>query len=277
MRVLVQQPVAALWPEPKRSSPLADEMLHGMEAEVLADEAEYVNVRAFYGYTGYAGRECLRSDPQILARWDGLPKMTVGSATADVLSQPKVQGMLLCALPRGSRVAALPGPENGWQPVLCADGRKGYMRKVFLSELPASPYPLESITANGAEVLRRRLVDTALSYLGAPYRWGGRTPQGLDCSGLCHMAYLLNGIIIFRDARIHPDYPVREIPLRRVKPGDLLYFPGHMAMALGEGRFVHASMGQEVVATASLREGDQNYRGDLAGQLLAAGSVFDDG
>ena len=44
--------------------------------------------------------------------------------------------------------------------------------------------------------LRAKLVDGALAYLDCPYRWGGRTPAGVDCSGLCHTAYLLQGLPI---------------------------------------------------------------------------------
>lgn len=60
--------------------------------------------------------------------------------------------------------------------------------------------------------------------------------MGIDCSGLVSMAYLLCGISIYRDARIVEGFPIREIDRGDMKPGDLLFFPGHVAMYLGDGR-----------------------------------------
>ena len=91
------------------------------------------------------------------------------------------------------------------------------------------------------EKFRENVVKTAKLYLGTQYRWAGKTPQGIDCSGLCSMAYMLNGVYIYRDASIEEQYPVKEIvsaeewsedpmkALSKLKPGDLIYFKGHIA------------------------------------------------
>ena len=57
-----------------------------------------------------------------------------------------------------------------------------------------------------AALMQRRTI-----YLGAQYRWGGKTPLGIDCSGLVSMAYLLSGVIIYRDAAIKPGFALHEI------------------------------------------------------------------
>ena len=73
-----------------------------------------------------------------------------------------------------------------------------------------------------------------------------------------------------------PGYPVREIPVCQVKPGDLLYFPGHMALYIGELRYLHATgrAGDDRVVIASLDPKDPAYREDLAETILTAGTVF---
>jgi len=115
-----------------------------------------------------------------------------------------------------------------------------------------------------------------LSYLGVQYRWGGKTPLGIDCSGLVSMAYLLNGVIIYRDAAIKPGFALHEISFEAAKPGDLLFFPGHVAMYLGEGRFVHSTghTGTEGVILSSLAEGAPDYRADLKESMTAVASIF---
>ena len=90
------------------------------------------------------------------------------------------------------------------------------------------------------------------------------------------MSYFLNGITIFRDARIEPGFPVRAISPEAARPADLLYFPGHVALYLGEGRYVHstARAGSDGVVINSLCPGQPGYRADLRESLITAGTVF---
>ena len=126
------------------------------------------------------------------------------------------------------------------------------------------------------EQLRARVVERAKSYLGVQYRWGGKSPLGIDCSGLTFMAWFFSGVLLYRDARIVPGYPARPIPLEQCRPADLLYFPGHIALYLGEGRYIHstARAGSDGVVINSLDPDHPDYRADLREKLLTAGTVF---
>ena len=61
-----------------------------------------------------------------------------------------------------------------------------------------------------------------------------------------------------------------------MKSADLLYFPGHVAMYLGNGKFVHATghIGDNCVTISSLDPYNDIYRKDLAENITAVGSVF---
>ena len=100
--------------------------------------------------------------------------------------------------------------------------------------------------------------------------------MGIDCSGLVFMAWRLNGVSLYRDAKIVEGYPVREIPRNALAPADLLFFPGHVALYLGEGRYLHstARSGSCGVVVNSLDPADGSFRPDLAERLTAVGSVF---
>jgi cell wall-associated NlpC family hydrolase len=88
---------------------------------------------------------------------------------------------------------------------------------------------------------------------------------------------MLNGILIYRDATIVEGYPVHEISMEQIKMGDALYFPGHIAMYIGEGRYIHSTgkIGSGGVVYNSLQPEDPLYREDLVKQLYAVGSIFE--
>ncbi|MCD8335789.1 MAG: serine hydrolase [Lachnospiraceae bacterium] len=139
-----------------------------------------------------------------------------------------------------------------------------FFREHFLSNIP------EEVS------FRANLVKSARAYLGVQYRWGGKSSLGLDCSGLVFMSYLENGVLIYRDAKIVEGYPVKEIPRKQLKPGDLIFFPGHVAMYLGEDRYIHSTAYKATpyVTINSLNPADEDYRDDLAHGITACGSVF---
>lgn len=277
---------ACTWKESggERISSIADEGLYGMAVRITGDEeCGYLPVITHYGYGGYVETSalCPASLEEVKAR-DLDCVRVVDAGCADVLSFPKVSGIRLASLFRGSLIEAIPEREtDGWSAVRLADGTKGYMRTQFLAEKKFKhSFLWEGILPQaeigGEEEFRRDVVETAFRYMGTQYRWGGKSGQGIDCSGLTSMAYMMNGILIYRDARIKEGYPVREIPFVRRKPGDLLYFPGHIAMYLGEERYIHSTgkAGSGGVVVNSFKPGDDDYREDLAGNLLAVGSIF---
>lgn len=77
--------------------------------------------------------------------------------------------------------------------------------------------------------------------MARPTRWGGKTPAGIDCSGLCSMAYLLCGISIWRDSELKEGYPIHPAHVSDMRVGDLVYFPGHVALYLGNGEYIHST------------------------------------
>lgn len=123
---------------------------------------------------------------------------------------------------------------------------------------------------------REQVAETALSYLGVQYRWGGKSTAGIDCSGLTSTSYMLNGVLTYRDAQIQEGFPVHKISPEQIKKGDLLYFPGHIALYLGDGRYVHSTgqIGSGGVVINSLNPQDEDYREDLVQCLKAVGSIF---
>jgi cell wall-associated NlpC family hydrolase len=99
-----------------------------------------------------------------------------------------------------------------------------------------------------------RLARTGFRFLGVPYRWGGTTPNGFDCSGLIQRIFRLNGVILPRDSDMQARFG-RERSVQRseeLRPGDLVFFGRdagiitHVGLVLPGGGFLH-SYGQVIV------------------------------
>ena len=91
------------------------------------------------------------------------------------------------------------------------------------------------------------------------------------------MSWMEQGILIYRDAKMLPEYPLYEIPREQLRKGDLIFFPGHVAMYLGDGKYIHGTAHRDSpwVTVNSLNPGDPDYRADLAGMISGCGTVFD--
>jgi len=99
-----------------------------------------------------------------------------------------------------------------------------------------------------------RAADTALKMLGKPYRYGGSSPAGFDCSGLVLFSFKQAGVSLPHSTE-QLRVSARRIKYGELRRGDLVFFDqegkkhSHVGIYLGDGKFVHApSSGKKVRA-----------------------------
>jgi len=108
-------------------------------------------------------------------------------------------------------------------------------------------YALARARIYGPTNLRDEIVETAESFIGLPYRWGGSSPdEGFDCSGLAMAVYQLNGLNLPRSSR-EQFMAGTQLERSGLAKGDLVFFAtsggkktSHVGVYAGDGRFIHA-------------------------------------
>ena len=231
MEMRVSEMVAEIYEE-KGLLHLSDEVLFGDSVTLLEDLGEVLRVKTREGVVGYT-----RAEGVSVGSRD--PEAFFVAYRADVLKEPDVTAEKMFILPRFSRVTVVGRSGDFW----CVDLSQNERGYVHLHHL-VSPPKIEASAESG--------VSTALSLLGVPYRYGGRSAVALDCSGLVSLAFAFHGIILPRNTAEMRTLP--EVEPRRCRRGDLILFDSHVGIALTRTTFLHASASMGFVAVSSLEK-----------------------
>ncbi|MGN9913082.1 C40 family peptidase [Phytohabitans sp. LJ34] len=167
------------------------------------------------------------------------PSLVVDAVTTGLRDRPGGR-VVLPGVVLGTRLAPAGPPVDGFQPVHVP----GLERPLWASGGAVAPWPSP---ATGVLALARRLVDRV-------YVWGGMSGDGIDCSGLVHLAWRRLGVRLPRDASDQAD-ATAPLPPGEERPGDLYFFarPGrpvhHVGFVSdrGPGHLLHACYRQRLV------------------------------
>ncbi len=147
----------------------------------------------------------------------------------------------------------------------------GLMIVLLLAGCSSTRPPSASTTEVPDE--RAEIVLAALGYLDVPYRYGGNSRQGLDCSALVQRVYRRVGRQVPRTSRQQAQ-SAQRVQTSQIQPGDVVFFAidggpiNHVGIYIGDGRFVHAPNSRSRVRIEPLNTGYWQPRLRFAGHFL---------
>jgi len=254
---LVNNSVIHLRAQPSSKTEMVTQALLGSPVRILKEEGSKALVQIPSGYIGWVNvPEVQRLDPEGLARYRDAAKIIYHEQYGTVFNEPDETSLPVADIVIGCVLEA-DSASGAFLQVRYPDGRTGWVRK-------EACLPVEEIFYMGPT--REGLVETALTFHGIPYLWGGTSSKAIDCSGLITNVYFMNGIHLPRDAD-QQTLVGREISTlfspEGLEQGDLLFFGRrateteeedvtHVAMYIGDGNYIHSAGYRERVSINSM-------------------------
>ncbi|WP_255168933.1 C40 family peptidase [Natrononativus amylolyticus] len=236
---------------PVRGAPETDaeqvtQALYGAALTGYDREAGWRRVRVSDGYVGWVEREHLeRPADENGGSWTADAVITATPAT------PLEGGHGTPARLQAGTGCRFEGESDGVATVAFRTGASARLPTDAVRSLseatPAAP------VGTGEDV-----VAVARGFLETPYEWGGMRADGIDCSGLAWVSYATLGVVLPRDAD-QQETVGADVDRDDLAPGDLLFFPGHVAISLGGSEYVHAYGDADGVTINSLDPDDDRY------------------
>ena len=263
---------------------LGNQVLMGTPVEIVGEEGYWKQIISPEPYKAWCVNLGLTEMTESeVKEYISAPKYIVTSDFSHVYSAKDLSSERISDLVSGDllRQTSSKKSKKGFTEVMLPSGKTGYVPSDDIADF--------SLWAESRKATFENISQTALSFLGIPYLWGGTSVKGMDCSGLTRMVWFMNGVLLPRNAsqqaktgtfveilqeceppmnedgtRMHAGEITRAMMQRRIsklQPGDLIFFGkalkfSHVGIYLGNGRFIHSS---HCVRINSLLPGEEDY------------------
>ena len=279
--------------QPDYESALETQELMGTVVEIVGEKGYWREIVSPQPYKAWATAKGLTemSAAQI-QEYNNAPKVQFTDLYGHLYSEPNLKSPTICDLVGGA-ILRLSKKNGAWTEVQLPSGKKGWI--ISKSIKNHEGYILiakgEGNSESISDAKMEEIISEAKKLLGVPYLWGGMSAKGVDCSGLVRISYLMNGVLLPRNAsqqifcgdkvpmeidtrfweehnRKSPEFTTEmQGRVKNLKRGDLVFFgtPAegekkqrvtHVGIYLGNNHIIHSS---HMVRINSLIPTDEDY------------------
>lgn len=248
---------------PSHDAEMGTQALMGTPLRILKEEDGWLLVQTPEKYLSWIEEDVVEPlSQETFEKWRNSERVFV-TAWLDFLRDPDSNQVVTnvtagCILRKSSET------KDTWI-VITPDGRTGKLSKN--SAIDFNLWKEKTIPE------KNKILETAMTFIGTPYLWGGTSIKGVDCSGFVKTVYYLNGCILARDASQQVLYG-EDVPVDdkfSFNPGDLVFFGRrakddkpekvtHVGLYLGDSEFIHSSGLVKINSFDSTRANYSRYR-----------------
>ena len=200
-----------LYKKPSLKTEVVTQMIYGESFSVLRKTKKWLKIKIKEdGYKGYIKNK----------KFLNFLKSThkIHNLKAKIYKFPNIQKKIY-ELPFGSKIKVTDRKSNFLK------FSKGWIKKK----------DVKPITHREKNLFRKVLI-----FENVKYKWGGKSFKGLDCSALIQLFLNFNNRFCPRDAKDQVKYFKRNIKLKTIKRNDIIYWRGHVALAISNKKLIHA-------------------------------------
>lgn len=262
---IAKMPLLNIRKDPRHSGELITQCLMGQPLKLIKREANWWLVQLEDdNYVGWAEEKAIsRTTEAGYRQWRSAKKVMVTQPSTDLLASPRGDAAFVAKVYLTTSLPVI-GQKGSFTQVRLPGGELAYALDGATKPAPTKGDPRAV----------PQIIAAAKRLMGAPYLWGGTSPVMVDCSGLNQQVYKLYGYLLPRDADQQQDALKVVLTRNDLKPGDLVFFPGHTGMYIGSGDFIHSSTSRGGVAINSFDPKRSNYDAWFITNYKGAGRVI---
>ena len=201
-------PIVNIYEKESLKSKLSSQLIYGERFQVLNKKKGWLKIKTSYDkYTGFIKRRKFIKDIKITHK--------ISSLFARIYSKPKNKFILSTKLPFCSLISV-------------TEEKNGF-------------YKFENYWIKKKDVVpisyKQQTFKNIIIFKDIPYKWGGKTYKGIDCSALVQIFFKFNNQYCPRDTKDQIKYFKKP---KNIRKNAIIFWKGHVAVCLSKTRLIHA-------------------------------------